>query len=435
MKNDNLPLVLYGAGNNAKKEKIVDKLSELNPVCFCDVDKEKQGSPYLGLPVFSLKEIREKYGNAFLLYLTMGQPLKSYVTDFLLANGIDKEQITNYEDDFRDSSVPLIHILNNDRTKEWMSMIPSMLSFNEMGFTLNNNLHFKTIEGEQVITMMSIFEATYLYCIAKYEFEGKGVIVDLGPFGGMSTYSLLRGVRANSRIDLGSTPTVYSFDLFLTRGYEFSVDANMDSGTGSVFMKYLRTVMQYIEYLHITPGDLLNVSWCNRDIEILFIDVCKTWETNDCVVKTFFPYLVPGKSLVMQQDYLYFGHHWIHLTMEILKDYFVVEEYIPYNSVVFRCVKPLPESLKDFNLRSMYSIDELLDLHWQVVSNSPDEVMGIMILSHAYFLYTLGMIDRSKKCYEVFEKKVEISKDEELQKSFDMQMSNMIKHYFDIVEY
>ena len=431
MHNDNLPLVFYGAGKNAQKTINNDSLSDYKPVCFCDVDKIKQGTSYMGLPVLSLEKVREKYGNDFNLYLTMTKPLKYHVVNYLLAAGITKKQIINFESYVQDFYVPLTNILN--KTKEWASLIPPIDEFNEMGFTQNYKFLFETIEGEQIKTMMSIFETTYLYYIAKNEYTGSGAIVDLGPLGGMSTYSLLRGLKANPSIELNNGPYVFSFDLFLSSYYPDFIDSSMDSQTGSVFMKYLNTIKPYIDYLHITPGNLLNMSWCKKDIEILFIDICKTWETNDFVVKTFFPHLIPGKSIIIQQDYIYFGHHWIHLTMELLKDYFVIEEYVPYNSVVYKYVKQLPESILQFNLLSMYSKQELVEIHNEIVTNSPTEIRDVLALSHAFFLHELGHKQESEILYESVLERINEAIDFDSPYSYSISVNNVLQHYRSII--
>ena len=56
--------------------------------------------------------------------------------------------------------------------------------------------------------------------------------------------------------------------------------------------------------------------------------------------------LLPGRSLVVQQDYLYSQWvAWLHVTMEFYADYF---EYVcdtGVNSVVFRNTRAIPESV------------------------------------------------------------------------------------------
>jgi hypothetical protein len=61
------------------------------------------------------------------------------------------------------------------------------------------------------------------------------------------------------------------------------------------------------------------------------------------VTRELFPHLIPGRSIVVQQDYLYGSWTaWLHITMELYDEYF---EYVcdtGLNSVAFRYVKPMP---------------------------------------------------------------------------------------------
>jgi hypothetical protein len=72
----------------------------------------------------------------------------------------------------------------------------------------------------------------------------------------------------------------------------------------------------------------------------LFIDVAKHWSVCDWITESLFPHLIPRRSIVVQQDYLY--HHWtgwIHVTMEHFSDEFEMLCDTGSNSVVFRLVK------------------------------------------------------------------------------------------------
>lgn len=101
MTNYDLPLVLYGAGRNAKKGLENVKKSNFATshavMCFCDKDKNKQGTLCLGLPVFNLEQVREKYGNYFNLYITTDTPIRYEIQEELVGVGVDKDRILNYE--------------------------------------------------------------------------------------------------------------------------------------------------------------------------------------------------------------------------------------------------------------------------------------------------------------------------------------------------
>ncbi len=58
----------------------------------------------------------------------------------------------------------------------------------------------------------------------------------------------------------------------------------------------------------VHAGDVMQAPLPPGDIEVLFIDLAKHWTVNDHVVRAFFPRLIPGRSIVVQRDYLH--HQW-----------------------------------------------------------------------------------------------------------------------------
>ena len=55
---------------------------------------------------------------------------------------------------------------------------------------------------------------------------------------------------------------------------------------------------------------------------MLFLDVCKTSEVNAHIIKEFFPRLIPGHSVLLQQDFIHEWLPWIHVTMGLFEPYF-----------------------------------------------------------------------------------------------------------------
>jgi len=95
-----LPLVLYGAGKNAVKELELVKGQGKMPVGFCDADTKKHGSTCFGLPVMSVEQAREQFGE-FFVHVTPGTPgsaIRRAIYDSLLEQGITKERIYNLQE-------------------------------------------------------------------------------------------------------------------------------------------------------------------------------------------------------------------------------------------------------------------------------------------------------------------------------------------------
>ena len=57
--------VIYGAGYRGKR--LLNYIGEKKVCAFIDVDTEKQGKPYCGVPVISLDEYLKKYESCFII--------------------------------------------------------------------------------------------------------------------------------------------------------------------------------------------------------------------------------------------------------------------------------------------------------------------------------------------------------------------------------
>ena len=66
--------------------------------------------------------------------------------------------------------------------------------------------------------------------------------------------------------------------------------------------------------LRVALADIIH----HEEDQVLFIDVAKTWRINDVVIAQFFPKLIPGHSIIIQQDYMWGFGPWIHITMALL---------------------------------------------------------------------------------------------------------------------
>jgi len=112
--------------------------------------------------------------------------------------------------------------------------------------------------------------------------------------------------------------------------------------------------------------------------------VAKHWTVCDWVTWQFFPHLIPGRSLVVQQDYLY--HHWVgwlHGTMEFYADCF---EYVcdtGVNSVVFLNTKKVP--VQEHTIESL-SIAERSALMDRAASRFAGAQHELLVAAKAHFL-------------------------------------------------
>jgi hypothetical protein len=244
------------------------------------------------------------------------------------------------------------------------------------------------VEIANVTTMLIPDELRLLHHLGRNYASGAGAIVDAGCFFGGSTVALASGLRRNPvrglRID--------SYDRFEVEEWTRGIYFPESTPAGTSFRdQFDRNVAPYADLINVHAGDITSQPWTGGPIEILFIDVAKNVEVCDWVTWQFFPHLIPGRSLVIQQDYLY--HHWVawlHVTMEYYADYF---EYVcdtGINSVVFLNTKKIPEDVLRRDTVASLSIDEKRALMDRAASRFEGPKRELMLSAKAHFLEQLA---------------------------------------------
>ena len=237
--------------------------------------------------------------------------------------------------------------------------------------------------------MLSMNEVKMLYSASAHFFKGAGSIVDAGAFAGMSAYSLASGLRANSSGNYQKSvkkPIISSYDLFETDGdytkdYLANVFYTSRGANGDIKnIDYVPSINEdflsvfwfqnamFRDLIKVYKGDFSQASWKNGAIEILFVDVCKTLELNQHVVREFLPNMIEKESVLIQQDFHHIWHPYIHLTMEILKPYFEIVINGESASRVYRLIKAPPKKILEE--ASILDLDEkqILEMYRGVYS-------------------------------------------------------------------
>jgi hypothetical protein len=216
---------------------------------------------------------------------------------------------------------------------------------------------------DSIPSLMSPEESLYLHWIAREYYEGVGEIFDGGPLLGGSTCALSSGLALNSRVE-NKHRRIHSYDLFLYAEYYMSpLFAGAGLKDGESFLPlFLKNTMQFKDYIDFHAGDVLTMDWTAGPLEIAFMDLVKSREINDHLVKQLFGALIPGRSIVAQQDYFHFYCYWIHLTMEYLKEYFSIVES-PYGGTLSFLLKDkIPDELLEMPASEVYDKDRSLRL-------------------------------------------------------------------------
>jgi hypothetical protein len=164
-------------------------------------------------------------------------------------------------------------------------------------------------------------ESSLLTVLARDYFIGAGAIVDAGSFLGKSAVLFAHGLRENPRIR--SQPWIHAFDWFrIVDDHDVAFVRDVTGDTLAIGARTRRlfdaNVMRWADLIEVHDGDFTNAVWNGAPIEILFLDICKSESLNRRVIEQFFPALIPGRSIVIQQDYHHAHHPYIHVTLERL---------------------------------------------------------------------------------------------------------------------
>jgi len=244
-----------------------------------------------------------------------------------------------------------------------------------------------------VPTMLMPDELRLLHYLADERYTGEGAIVDAGCFLGGSTLALADGLRRNlRRRGCEEEKLIHSYDRFEIEGWTIGTFFSKSAQAGESFRPLFdRNIAPYASLVEVHAGDICSSRWTGRAIEILFIDVAKHWTVCDWVTWQFFPQLIPGKSVVIQQDYLY--HHWVawlHITMEFYSDYF---EYVcdtGVNSVAFLNTKRIPDGvLREKTVESLTTAEKI-ELMDRAASRFTGRQAELLRSAKQHFLEMLG---------------------------------------------
>lgn len=196
--------------------------------------------------------------------------------------------------------------------------------------------------------MTSVEEQRYFHRYASQIHRGEGEIVDLGCWLGSTTIPLAKGLAHNPH-PAARQNRVHAYDQFLWETWmdPFMSRCERRYQPGESFLdEFKARTRSEAGRIEIHPGDLRQLGWSGQPIEFLLVDAMKSWELARAIVRNFYPSLLPGKALVLHQDFKHYYTSWIHLIHYRLRDCFAFENDVPHSgSVVFRVIKPIPGDL------------------------------------------------------------------------------------------
>jgi tetratricopeptide (TPR) repeat protein len=234
-------------------------------------------------------------------------------------------------------------------------------------------------------------EGHLLYHLARDYCTGAGVLVDAGAFLGCSAWYFAQGLAGNPAFG-EPRPWVHCFDNFIvnepvtTDAIERQFGEHLGAGasTRHLFDAQTRGIRAWLEVHH---GDFHTCEWPARPIEVLLVDIAKAPSLNRRVFELFFPCLIPGRSVVVHQDY---HHPWlphIHVAMECVHDYFELVEPKVDDSAAFLLTRAIPAEVLARAARSHeLPFDEQLALMDRALTRLPVDARRHVELARAHLL-------------------------------------------------
>jgi hypothetical protein len=273
-----------------------------------------------------------------------------------------------------------------DQAQPWRSRLPDLRAINP------------------IPSMICEDESRFLHWIARNHLSGAGHIVDVGPLAGGSTHALCSGLALNPRA-AGRTK-VHSYDLWrFFSGWERFFPGVTPKVGDDIYPLFRKNLQAFKDVVVAHPGDLRKHRWDGGLIEILFIDSAKSLDLWTHVLREFLPHCIPGRTLIVQQDWVCAECPWIHLTTARLSEYLVAVDS-PHGATVAFLLKrvipravlkaddfltqPVPVAVEHFEraaawMVGWYGLEVLLaGAHYRVMRGRTEEAQRIVeqVLAH-----------------------------------------------------
>lgn len=215
--------------------------------------------------------------------------------------------------------------------------------------------------ARDVPTMLSRQEQLLYYWLARSLPDGEGDIVDLGSFIGGSTACL-----ASGRMSALKKSKIHAYDMFTADErvkkrllYKRGI-APFDGNDILPLAKEL--LSPWAPLIRFHRGDITDQLWDDTPIQLLTLDASKVAAKMDRMAEIFFPALAPGKSIIVQQDFLHHSQPWVVAQMELFKDHFEFLGHCPNDSMIYRCVREIDETALEEGETELLTDAEIFDL-------------------------------------------------------------------------
>lgn len=265
-------------------------------------------------------------------------------------------------------------------------------------------------------TMISPEEKQYLHWLGSSAWQGKGLVVEIGPWLGGSTWCLAAGMQS-SRNRTSKRLVVY--DNFIWREF-MSERAMLNLGPGDCFQtEFLKNVSKFDSvvdsYKRTLPDEVIASDLDaqskryvadedvelfqgvagSESVEILFVDGAKSWLGLKHLLQHVYDRMIPDCSMIVCQDFKYWGNYWVPMMTSLLRDYMQpVHNVVSSTTVTFRLVEPIPQNILEAlpnhiadvpTNDALAAIDSACDMlrdHGDVPGSANVELGKVMLLTH-----------------------------------------------------
>lgn len=218
-----------------------------------------------------------------------------------------------------------------------------------------------------ISSMLCADESFYLHWLARNYYQGLGEIVDGGPLLGGSTYSLASGLSKNSAVT-DTHKRITSYDLFrFFPDFARLLPSTLFKTGDSLLPIFRENIRPYENLVEVVAGDILEKRWSGKPVEVLFIDLAKSWQIQNHLLREFFNCLIPNRSIVIQQDYFHYYCYWIHLIMEYFRPYFKIVHEPEGATLSFLLIKQIPRELLQMDYSRFFSREQAIQLMDQAI--------------------------------------------------------------------
>lgn len=199
--------------------------------------------------------------------------------------------------------------------------------------------HGDTSACADVPTMLRREECLLYYWLAS-KTQGLGATIDLGTFAGGSTAYLAAGLAAS-----GQAHHLHGYDRFTAseeaRALHLSPNGIPLTDQHDILPLAQRFLAPWAQNITLHPGEIADLEWGGAPVELLVIDAAKSTALADHIAQQFFPHLIAGQSIVVQQDFLHSQQPWLAVQMVRLADYFTPLGLVAKDCVVFLNTAPV----------------------------------------------------------------------------------------------